>query len=63
MRDSIDAWNVGTNKWLRLAAYDRLKSHRLLLTYVLSAVWHGCYPGYYFTFLNGALFTFVSRKV
>lgn len=63
MRDSINSWNMGTNRWLRSIIYDRLKKQRMVFTYALSALWHGFYPGYYFTFANGAYFTFVSRIV
>lgn len=49
--------------WLRTIAYDRAPSHKTLWTYVLSALWHGFYPGYYFTFLGGAIFTLAARSV
>ncbi|CAH1154129.1 unnamed protein product [Phaedon cochleariae] len=63
LKQSIEAWNKGTNVWLRMIVYERTEKHRTLLTYGLSAVWHGFYPGYYLTFLSGALFTFSSRIV
>lgn len=49
--------------WLRFIAYDRAPSHKTFWTYVLSALWHGFYPGYYFTFLGGAIFTLAARSV
>ncbi|KAG9508740.1 Growth hormone-inducible transmembrane protein, partial [Fragariocoptes setiger] len=61
LRDAILAWNKSTQTWLRRTAYERAPRFRLLATYVLSAVWHGFYPGYYMTFLGGALFTQASR--
>lgn len=61
LRDSIDQWNKGTNRWLRSVVYDRVKHNKVALTYALSALWHGFYPGYYLTFANGAFFTIVSR--
>uniref|UniRef100_A0A8D8PMQ1 Lysophospholipid acyltransferase 1 n=1 Tax=Cacopsylla melanoneura TaxID=428564 RepID=A0A8D8PMQ1_9HEMI len=60
-RNSIDAWNKGTNRWLRVMVYERVQSHSTGLTYGLSALWHGFYPGYYVTFASGALFTFGAR--
>lgn len=63
LKQSIEAWNKGTNVWLRMMVYDRTKTYPTLLTYGLSAIWHGFYPGYYLTFLSGALFTFASRIV
>ncbi|XP_076287832.1 lysophospholipid acyltransferase 6 isoform X2 [Lasioglossum baleicum] len=61
LRDSIEHWNKGTNRWLRSLVYERVKRNKLVYTYALSALWHGFYPGYYLTFANGAFFTVVSR--
>ena len=61
MRDSIEHWNKGTNRWLRSIVYERTQYNKVVFTYALSALWHGFYPGYYLTFANGAFFTMVSR--
>nr|CAD7578419.1 unnamed protein product [Timema californicum] len=61
LRDSIEQWNKGTGRWLRMIVYDRVDRCHTLLTYALSALWHGFYPGYYLTFMSGAMFTFASR--
>jgi len=63
LRDSIEQWNKFTNRWLRFIVYERTTTGRTVLTYILSAMWHGFYPGYYITFLTGALFTLGSRAV
>ncbi|XP_074036294.1 lysophospholipid acyltransferase 6 [Leptinotarsa decemlineata] len=63
LKESIEAWNKGTNTWLRMLVYDRTKKYATILTYALSAIWHGFYPGYYLTFFSGAMFTFTSRVV
>ncbi|KAI4458112.1 hypothetical protein MML48_7g00007142 [Holotrichia oblita] len=63
LRDCIEAWNIGTNIWLRRVVYERVDKYSTVLTYALSALWHGFYPGYYITFANGALFTFASRTM
>lgn len=63
LRDSIEHWNKGTNRWLRSIVYERAKYNKLMFTYSLSALWHGFYPGYYITFANGAFFTIVARTV
>ncbi|CAG0918680.1 unnamed protein product [Notodromas monacha] len=57
----IASWNKGTNRWLKMTVYERVPKFRTLSTYVLSAFWHGFYPGYYLTFVGGALFTLSSR--
>lgn len=63
LRDGIHAWNKTTQRWLRRTAYDRApKKIAVFVTYTLSALWHGFYPGYYMTFLSGALFTLASRN-
>ncbi|XDV41027.1 hypothetical protein PO909_009970 [Leuciscus waleckii] len=33
------------------------------LTFVLSAIWHGVYPGYYFTFITAIPITLAARTV
>jgi lysophospholipid acyltransferase 1/2 len=62
-REAIHAWNKTTQSWLRRTAYERAPRRlSVLATYLLSAVWHGFYPGYYMTFLGGALFTYGARN-
>jgi len=36
---------------------------RTSLVYVISAIWHGFYPGYYITFFSGAIFTYAARAI
>lgn len=62
LRDCIQSWNIVTNSWLRAVVYDRVpKKHGVMLTFALSALWHGFYPGYYLTFATGALYTVATR--
>lgn len=61
IRSSIGVWNLGTNMWLRFIVYERIKSHNTLLTFLLSAFWHGLYPGYYLAFTSAALFVSAAR--
>lgn len=64
MRDAINNWNMGTNRWLRSIVYERVpKQYGTLLTFSLSALWHGFYPGYYLTFASGALIVMAARMV
>lgn len=63
-RDCLNNWNIGTNFWLRFVVYERTsKKYATILTFSLSALWHGFYPGYYLTFATGALFVEAARKV
>ncbi|TNN16415.1 Membrane-bound O-acyltransferase domain-containing protein [Schistosoma japonicum] len=62
LKNVIDAWNISTTRWLRETFYDRLPvAYRTLLVFIISAFWHGFYPGYYIMFLSFALFTMASR--
>lgn len=55
---------MGTNRWLRNIVYERVpKKYGTILTFGLSALWHGFYPGYYLTFASGALIVMAARIV
>uniref|UniRef100_A0A8C9VPU6 Membrane bound O-acyltransferase domain containing 1 n=1 Tax=Scleropages formosus TaxID=113540 RepID=A0A8C9VPU6_SCLFO len=59
----IDNWNIQTGVWLKCVCYDRAPCYRTALTFILSALWHGVYPGYYFTFITGIPITMAARIV
>lgn len=61
----LDNWNITTQAWLRRIVYDRLKSGsgKTLGVFILSAFWHGFYPGYYITFILLAFSVYGGRKV
>uniref|UniRef100_A0A8C3KZE5 Membrane bound O-acyltransferase domain containing 1 n=1 Tax=Chrysolophus pictus TaxID=9089 RepID=A0A8C3KZE5_CHRPC len=59
----IENWNIQTAAWLKRVCYDRAPWYPTALTFVLSALWHGIYPGYYFTFLTGILITLAARAI
>ncbi len=64
LRTSSQNWNKTTNLWLRRYVYDRAPaSISLYFTYLVSAFWHGFYPGYYMFFLCVAAATMVHRQV
>lgn len=56
-------WNIQTAAWLKCVCYERVPWYPTVLTFILSALWHGVYPGYYFTFLTGVLVTLAARTV
>jgi lysophospholipid acyltransferase 1/2 len=63
-KETLDAWNMTTMYWLRRVAFDRVpKNMRTVSTYLLSALWHGFFFGYYLTFLTGALVTVSARII
>ena len=59
----MDYWNIQSNIWLRRIAYVRLPKFKTLGVCVLSAFWHGMYPGYYFTFVFLAFVVIAGRKI
>lgn len=54
----IDNWNITISRWLRKCFYNPLnnvlmlrKETSSLITFILSALWHGFYPAYYISFV------------
>lgn len=64
-RTIIGEWNVCTNRWLHTYIYQRLGRNfkANLSTYLVSAFWHGFYPGYYISFISGALYTALTKLI
>jgi|TARA_B110000305_G_scaffold144335_1_gene160503 lysophospholipid acyltransferase len=63
-------WNVKTGMWLRHYVYDRCTPAgkrpgftQLLLTQIVSGVWHGLYAGYWLFFVSSAVFVHGSKGV
>ncbi|EKE38828.1 hypothetical protein ENUP19_0163G0029 [Entamoeba nuttalli] len=56
VRQIVSNWNIQTERWLRYYVYERLNQNKTLapykslLTNMVSAFWHGLYPGYYIAF-------------
>lgn len=73
-RRVVADWNVCTNRWLYTYVYKRIATNYYgssrkpagfrasLVTYVVSAIWHGFYPAYYAVFVTGAFYTFASKR-
>lgn len=43
--------------------YERCPINPTAATFLLSAMWHGVYPGYYLTFMTGIVMTMAARAV
>eukprot|EP00873_Tetraselmis_striata_P000705 jgi/Tetstr1/420969/TSEL_012029.t1 len=63
-------WNIQTGLWLRRYVYDRLTPigtkpgfAALMLTQLVSGVWHGLFPGYIMFFSGTALLVQTSREI
>eukprot|EP01114_Cavostelium_apophysatum_P011080 TRINITY_DN2525_c0_g1_i1.p1 TRINITY_DN2525_c0_g1~~TRINITY_DN2525_c0_g1_i1.p1 ORF type:complete len:471 (+),score=106.65 TRINITY_DN2525_c0_g1_i1:139-1551(+) len=62
-REVTDAWNIRTDKWLKHYIYERVTVSPVALTFLNSALWHGFYPGYYFSFLTASIIVQVARVI
>ncbi|XP_033108573.1 lysophospholipid acyltransferase 1-like [Anneissia japonica] len=63
LKTLIENWNITGTIWLRHCCYDRVPFQKRLFTFILSAVWHGFYPGYFATFMSAAFFSAVAAKL
>lgn len=72
LRFFISAWNVCTNQWLNVYVYRRIQNYygkerssarATITTNLISAFWHGFYPGYYLMFISIAWLTVLSRRI
>lgn len=59
----IDNWNISGARWLRHVCFDRMPFQKKLTTFMLSSIWHGFYPGYFFTFGSASIMVAASQKV
>ncbi|XP_037384450.1 lysophospholipid acyltransferase 2 isoform X2 [Talpa occidentalis] len=59
----LDNWNIQTALWLKRVCYERASLSPTIQTFILSAIWHGVYPGYYLTFLTGVVMTLAARTM
>lgn len=59
----LDNWNIQTALWLKRVCYERCPYNPTAATFLLSALWHGVYPGYYLTFITGIVMTKAARAV
>jgi lysophospholipid acyltransferase 1/2 len=62
MRGAIGAWNITTNFWLRRVCYTQVPRWPTLMTFLLSALWHGFYPSYYMSLITLAILVEAARK-
>mmetsp|Transcript_32713 Transcript_32713/g.28986 ORF Transcript_32713/g.28986 Transcript_32713/m.28986 type:complete len:92 (+) Transcript_32713:209-484(+) len=65
----IDSWNHQTAVWLRFYVFERVKvipsvaSYSTLITFLVSAFWHGFYPMYYIAFFFCSLTVEATRDI
>lgn len=63
-KDKIDKWNISVQTWLRRYVYLRVYTEKemkenpkkankaQMITFGVSAFWHGFYPSYYIAFFH-----------
>lgn len=56
------SWNKRTQGWLERYTYLRCNKS-LMVTYFISAIWHGVYPGFFLFFMSLPLMTEIERLV
>eukprot|EP01122_Echinamoeba_exundans_P009905 TRINITY_DN3566_c0_g1_i1.p1 TRINITY_DN3566_c0_g1~~TRINITY_DN3566_c0_g1_i1.p1 ORF type:complete len:357 (+),score=67.06 TRINITY_DN3566_c0_g1_i1:495-1565(+) len=67
-RDMVPAWNIPSHLWLKRYVHMRLGSIKIagfaarLVTFFVSAIWHGLYPGYYVFFFFSAVFVEIGQR-
>lgn len=73
IRLKINNWNIMVQEWLRKCVYERSpfpnRFASQLYVFMVSAFWHGYYPGYYLSFffwfaqvyLQGQIFKLLSK--
>jgi lysophospholipid acyltransferase len=70
IKELLDNWNICTNRWLRYYVYLRWTQPnkrpgllQTVVTFSVSAFWHGFYLGYYLTFITAAFMLNVGRTL
>ncbi|ORX56788.1 MBOAT-domain-containing protein [Hesseltinella vesiculosa] len=65
-----DNWNMAANRWLKHYVYLRVTppnkkagAASSLVTYAVSALWHGFYPGYYVMFFSLAMYQNIGKRL
>lgn len=61
VKDFLASWNISVHNWLKYYVYLRLLDEKkkggtnafaALMSFLVSAIWHGFYPGFYSFFLG-----------
>jgi lysophospholipid acyltransferase 1/2 len=63
MKVVFDSWNIQTSIWLRRICFDRLPTLKTIGVFVLSAFWHGFYPGFYISFVTASFAVYAGRGI
>lgn len=69
VNDFLGAWNISVHMWLKYYVYLRLIKRDkkgiqlvpIISTFIVSAIWHGFYPGYYLFFLASGIMDYIFK--
>jgi lysophospholipid acyltransferase len=70
VKDFLANWNISAHNWLKYYVYLRqldnskrtsVNFRSTFLTFLMSAIWHGFYPGYYIFFTGAGLMDYHSK--
>ena len=72
IKDFLASWNISAHDWLKYYIYLRMlpndKNKRggvnlgaAMTTFVVSAIWHGFYPGFMMFFVGAGLLDYVAK--
>lgn len=71
IKDFLAAWNISAHMWLKNYIFMRMlptgkksatsAAYATLATFIVSAIWHGFYPGFYMFFLAAALLDYQAK--
>jgi lysophospholipid acyltransferase len=69
LRTILSNWNICSANWLKQYVYMRVIEEKysatiaIFMTNLVSAFWHGFYPGYYLTFFSSGLLTELGKSI
>lgn len=69
LRTVLSNWNICSANWLKQYVYMRVIEEKysatiaIFMTNLVSACWHGFYPGYYLTFFSSGLLTELGKSI
>lgn len=71
VKDFLAAWNISAHMWLKHYIFMRIlptgktsvsaTAKASLITFIVSAIWHGFYPGFYMFFLAAGMMDYQAK--
>ena len=70
VKDFLASWNISAHMWLKYYIFMRMlpndkrgsrQAAAALVTFVVSATWHGFYPGFFVFFIGAGLMDYQAK--